>query len=109
MFDRAHVAALLGVKYVVGIAAKDLAGCFEKDAFRGRQNALQRETGIIDAIFAADKIGRNQGTIYPGQHVIVQRVHLSKCRSHLSDLRYEACGKGRESDVAFLEIDSLLS
>src|SRR6266700_4792463 len=109
MFHCAYVAPLLGRKNVVGVAAKTLPGGFEKNAFRRRQDPLQREASIVNSVFTANEVGSNQWAVHPRQHVIVQRVDLAERRSHLANFGHEARGQRSESYVALLEIHTLFT
>ena len=47
----------------------------------------------LDSILATNKIIRHERAIDPGQHVIVQRVHLAEGGTHFANLDHEAGGK----------------
>ena len=47
MPDRRQVAAALGAEHVLAIAAEELRGAFQEEAFRRGQDAAQREPGVV--------------------------------------------------------------
>ena len=60
----------------------------------GRMRSIEN-SGVVDAILAADQILRHQRAVGPGQHVVVQRVDLAECGAHLADLSHEVCPAAR--------------
>src|SRR5438045_1056881 len=54
MLDRTHVTALHVMEHIVGIAPENLAGGFQENSFRRRQDALKRESRVINTVFAAN-------------------------------------------------------
>src|SRR6266498_1251535 len=54
MLNSAHVAALLRLKNIARVSAKELPRSFQKNAFWGGQDALDGKTCIVDSVFPAD-------------------------------------------------------
>src|SRR6516225_3316341 len=93
---------------VIGVAAVDLRGRFQEKPFV-RDQSCDGKTGVIDAVFAGYQVIGDNRTIRPGQHVIVQRIHLSKRSPHLSDFYQQPARKGWKSQVTLLESHSLFA
>ena len=70
---------------------------------------LYRNSSIIDSIFAADQVLRDQGTIGPGKHMIMQGIHLAKGGAHLTHLGDKALGQRGKGDKALLQIHACFS
>ena len=51
----------------------------------------------------------HQRPVGPGQHVVVERVHLAERRAHLADLREQPARQGRERQESFFDVDALLA
>src|ERR1041384_2769516 len=109
MTDHAYVILDGRLENIRGIAAESLPGKLQKPIVRRGNNVLNGESGVIYSVFATNKILRNQRAVHPGQHVIMQRVHLAKSRSHLATFCYKAGWQRREGDKAFFQIDSLFA
>src|SRR5947208_15345839 len=105
MADQTYIATLRTLEYVGRIAAKQLAGAFEKQPLWSRKNAGNGKAGVVDTIFSSDKIAAHNGPVDPGQHVIVQRIHLAKGRAHFARFRHQAARQGREGDESLFEIN----
>ena len=54
--NNAEVLAAPSLEQIVGIAAENLGRPLEKPVFRRGQETRQGEAGVIDTVFAADKI-----------------------------------------------------
>src|SRR5689334_5003500 len=109
VFYGGHITALISAEEIVGVAAKDLRGAFEKSAFGSGKDAAQRQAGVIDAIFTADQVIGHQRSIGPGKHVVVQRVDLAESGAHFAHAKLEMAWQGREGDEAFLQVDAVLA
>ena len=53
------VAALASLKHVVGIAAEDLRGALEEDPFGRGNNSAERQSGVVDSVFATHQVLRD--------------------------------------------------
>jgi len=105
--ERNTPSALTSVPIVQPIARRGPT-CSEEAFRRGNQPA-ERESGVVNPVFALGQILHHQGTVDPGQHVVVQRIHLPECRPHLSRAQLQIARKRREGDVAFLRLDPLFA
>src|SRR5262245_57484452 len=107
MRDRAQITLVVRLKdqfvAFTGVAAKDLSSGRQKNAFRKGDDALDRDSGVVNAVLAANQVLRDQRTVYPWQDMVVHRVHFAERRSHLAHLGDEALRERREGDIAFLE------
>ena len=88
----AQITALARAKQVARVAAKHLTGGFEEKP-RVRHEPRHRESGIVDAVFAADQVVHDERPIGPGKHVIVERVDLAERRAHLPDFGQQSAGQ----------------
>src|SRR6266496_1657117 len=95
----ADIAAVFSMKDVASIAAKYLARSLQENSLRRRQDALDRDSGVVDAILASHQVGADQRPVDPRKHVVVHGVDLTKCRPHLAHLRNDAPWKSRKRDV----------
>ena len=93
---------------LVRIAAIDLTRGFEEQPGI-RNQPSHRDARVVDAIFAADEVQRDERPIGPRQHVVVHRVDLAERGAHLSDLCQQPARQRRQCGVAFLERDALLA
>ena len=114
MADVAQLAALRRLEQrraglvLAGGAVEHLAGRLEEDP-RVRNQPRHRNARVVDAVFAADQVLRDQRAIRPRQDVIVERVDLAEGRAHLADLGQQAAGQLGEGDEPFLEVDAFLA
>src|SRR6266403_170446 len=102
--DNTEVLAARSLEQIVGIAAKNLSRPLEKPVFRRGQEPRQGESGIVDAVFAADEIIGNERPIDEWKSVVVNGVDLAKLRAHFSDLQKKPGGERSESDIGFLDV-----
>ena len=80
-----------------------------KMPFGAGKMRLERKPRVVDSILAADQVLRYQRPVGPGQHVIVQRVHLAEGRAHLADLQMQSGGQGGERKIAFFQIHAVFA
>src|SRR5947209_4065878 len=92
-----------------GITTESLSGKLQKPILRRRNDVLNGESSIIDSILTAYKILRHQRTIHPWQHMVMQRVHLTESRAHLSTSGDEARRQRGKRNVAFFQVDSFFA
>src|SRR5215831_9393087 len=109
MSDDADVVLHLGSKHISRVAAVSLAGKFHKPVLGRGNDVLDRDAGIVDSVFTPNQVLGYKRTIYPGKHVIMQRVDLAEGGAHLAGLYHESLGQRSESKETFLEIDSYFS
>src|SRR5439155_19589973 len=109
MADNAGVLAAVGGENVTRIAAENLGRSLEEPVFRGGQEARKGNTGIVDAVFAADEIIGHQRPVDERQGVIVDGVDLAEFGAHLAHLEQQSGGKGCEGAVTFLDVHTLLA
>ena len=108
MTDVAEVAPLSRMVQVAGVAAEHLPGRLEK--YPGvRNQPRDRDARIVDPIFAAHQILRDQRPVGPRKHVVVQSVDLAERRAHLADSHQQSPRQRRERHVAFLEADTFFA
>src|SRR5258708_5558221 len=56
MTNRGKVAALVGAEQALGVAAENLGRTFEEDPLGRRQNATERQAGVVNAVFTIHQI-----------------------------------------------------
>src|SRR5260370_8291410 len=83
------------------IAAKALTRKLQEPILGRRNNVLNGNPGVVDAVFAADQVLRHQRTVHPGQYVVVQRVHFAEGSAHFAAFSDESGRQGREGEKAF--------
>src|SRR3954471_1797622 len=106
MSDHTYVILDGRLENIRGIAAEGLPGKLQKPILGRGNDVLNRESGVIYSVFASHKILRNQRTVHPRQHVIMQRVHLAESRAHLAAFCDKASRQRREGDKSFFQIDA---
>src|SRR5258706_10605881 len=105
----AQVASLARLEQILArVSTEHLAGGLEEDP-RVRDEARDGNTGVVDAVFAADKILYDEGPIGPWEDMVVQTVDLAERRAHLAHLRQESAGEFGEGEESLLEVDALLT
>ena len=113
MSHGAHVALVVGLEYQLvafaGIAAKHLPGRGKEYPFGKGNDAFDRDPGIVDAVFSAHQILRDQRPIDKWQHVIVHAIDLAKSGSHFAHARHKTARQRRKRDEAFFQVDALLA
>src|ERR1700746_511076 len=110
MSNRTYITSLPGLEdrlqTSARIATEQLSGCLQKNPLRRRNDALDRNTGIVNSILAGDKIGADERTINPGQHVIMKGIDLAEGGTHLAYFGNKAFRQGGKCDVALFQIDA---
>src|SRR5690349_25032574 len=91
------------------VAAEKLSYRLHKDALGCRQNALHRDAGVVETIFATDQIVVHERAIDPGQHVVVHRVYLPKGASEFTHLGHKPGWQRRQCYVSLLQIHAFFS
>ena len=66
---------------------------------------LKRNSGIVNPILTAHQILSDQRTIHPGQHVIVQRIYLTKSGAHLARFGNKSRRQSGEGDEALFQVN----
>src|SRR4029453_15907260 len=109
MADDAQIlAARCGVK-AVRVSPKDLSRTFGKPFFGRGKETSQRDSGIVDAVFAADQIIGDERPINVLKSVVVNRVDFAELGAHFADFEKKAGGERSERDVGFLDVDARLA
>src|SRR5947209_3377276 len=109
MADYAQVILVRGPEYIARVAPETLPGELHKPVLRDGNDVLHRNAGIINAILSAHQVPCNQRTVYPRQHVVVQRIYLAEGRAHLSRPGHKTFRQRREGNKTFFQVHALLA
>ena len=109
MADDADILALVGGENITGVATINLGGSLEEPVLGRWQEPGKGDAGVIDAVFAADKIVRHQRPVDERQRMIVDGVDLAEFSAHFADFEEQSCRKGRKGDIAFLDVNALFA
>src|SRR5207249_1339632 len=107
--DDAQIVFVGGLEHIAGVTTEALPGELQKPVPGSGNNVLDRDSGIVNAVFTTYKILIDQRTVYPGQHVIVQGVDLAEGGAHLARLCYKTFRQRSESDETLFQVDAFFA
>src|SRR3954471_1280145 len=109
VLNRAHIAPLLGPENCVRITTENLPSGFQKYPLRGWDDSLERNSGVIDSVFPAHQVCRNQRTIHPGKNVIMHQIDFAECGTHFADFGDKTRGQRGKRYISLLKVYAFFS
>ena len=109
MPDGGDAVAIVSAEKVARIAPENLRRALEEDLLGRRDDAAERQSRVVNAVFATDQVLRDQRAIRPRQHVVVQGIDGAEGGAHLAGSHLEATRESRKRDIALFQVDALLA
>src|SRR5262249_18369953 len=109
MADDANVLPAVRTENIAGIAPKDLSRSFGKPIFRRGQEARERDSRVVNSVFASDEVVRHQRAIDVRKSVVVNRIYFAEFSTHLADLHQQTGRERGEGEIALLNVHAFFA